>query len=252
MSIAPDNFLAKKLSIFMSLSDAEIAQLERLQRRDKYVAAGTTLIEQGQPIDFAYVLKDGWAIRTVVLEDGRRQVLGFVLPGDIIGGAGSFISHAQQTVASLTEATVATFRPQRLLTLSRRSPRLGAAVSWAAAREESILVERIVSLGRRSAYESVAHLFLELSKRLQAVGLASGHVFELPVTQVDIGDALGLSSVHVNRTLKKLQRDGLIDLSDQVVRILDYVALRQVPAFGGRYLRHERVSSETRNTLDNL
>lgn len=251
-SIPPDDFLAKKLSIFSELGAAEYDFLHRLQRNDRDLEAGASLLVEGEPVSYSFVLKDGWGARYKLLEDGRRQILSFILPGDIIGASGCFVQAAQQSVVTITEATVAAFKPQRLLTLSRKHPRLGAALAWSTAREESMLAERLVSLGRRSAYEAIAHLFLELSHRLRAIGLAGTKSFELPITQTDLGDALGLTVVHVNRTLKRLRKDGLIELSDGIVRILDGDKLAEVPAFRGRYLLHQTPPKATQAYLQDL
>jgi CRP-like cAMP-binding protein len=188
-------------------------------------------------------------MRYKTLPDGRRQILNFILPGDFIALYGSLIECADHSVETLTRVSVAAFAPQRVVDLFGRCPRLGAAIAWTAGREEAILAEQIVRIGRRSAYERTAHLFLELLRRLQFVGLAGERSFEMPLSQDVLADSLGLSMVHVNRTLRRLRQAGLVRLVDRSLVIDDVEKLEEVANFSPDYIEGRELPPATRAEL---
>ena len=181
-------------------------------------------------------MRKGWAIRHKALPDGRRQVINFVLPGDIIGFYSTLFETADHSVTTLTAAEVANFPTEHVAELFRSFPRLAAALAWAGAREEAIVAERLLSLGRRTALERTAHLIVELLRRLSVVDMATDGRFILPVTQEILADALGLSIVHMNRTLRRLRDSGLIDLTGQRITVNDPRQLASVGQFDELYL----------------
>ncbi len=115
-------------------------------------------------------------------------------------------------------------------------PRLGTALLWAASRDEAMVVEHLVSIGRRSAIERTAHFFMELAERLSMIGLGTTQEFECPLNQTVLGDALGLSAIHVNRVLRQLREEDLLSLRKGVVRIHDLAGLRKLAGYRGGYL----------------
>ena len=225
-----------KLSSYVTLTREETAFLAELERTVCRQPARADLLRQGDRYGEASVLRDGWAIRHKALPDGRRQVINFVLPGDIIGTYSNLFECADHSVSTLTAAEVASFPPERIVELFQGFPRLAAALAWAGAREEAMVAERLLSLGRRTALERVAHLIVELLRRLSVVNMAEGGNFTLPVTQEIMADALGLSIVHVNRTLRRLRDSGLIEVTGQRITVKDVQQLAVVGQFDELYL----------------
>jgi CRP-like cAMP-binding protein len=225
-----------KLLSFMTLGDREIALLEGLGRERRTVSSGTELLDPRESYASAFLIEDGWALRFRLLPDGRRQIINFLLPGDAFGLGMLVLSRPDHNVSAITPVTLSPISPEALMGLMREHPRLGAAFLWSAAQEEAVLREHIVSIGRRTAYERVAHLLLELMHRLQLIGHANGTDYHLPLSQPLLADALGLSVVHVNRTLRRLQNDELIAIRSRRIHILDYDALKRAADFHRGYL----------------
>jgi CRP-like cAMP-binding protein len=253
LRIAPDVSSQEcfRLARAMTLKNAaaEKGFLARLQDRELTFGANTDLIVEGQPYQFSYILKDGWAMSYKLLPDGSRQVVNFLLPGDFIGLRANWFQTAEASVSALTDIVVSPIQPHRIVTGARRFPRLGAAIAWSSARDESMLIEHLVSLGRRSAYERLSHLFLELRKRLQIIGFAGDRSFELPVTQEVLGDFLGLTIVHVNRTLRKLIRNGLIEREGERLIIRHLGDLEAAADFDDEYLKQEKSPKRTEHVV---
>jgi CRP-like cAMP-binding protein len=228
--------IVDKLLRYMTLGDREIALLEAVARERRTVAPGGVLLDPKETYDAAYLIQDGWALRFRLMPDQSRQVLNFLLPGDAFGLGTLVLSRPDHSVSAITQVTVSPIAPEALLGLMRDHPRLGAAFLWSAAQEEAVLREHIVSIGRRSAYERVAHLLLELLHRLELVGLTVDESYVMPLSQPLLADALGLSTVHVNRTLRRLQADGLIAVRSRRLSILNYEALKRAADFHRAFL----------------
>lgn len=231
--------LARKLGAFVRLTDDEIGCLEDMQKRVRVIGAGVEIVRDGEPYDQAYVVKAGWAIRYKTLSDGRRQIINFALPGDFIALFSALFETADHSVAALTDVEVNPVEPTAVVSLFADCPRLGAAIAWSAGRDEAMLSEQVVRIGRRSAYERIGHLFVELLHRLRLVGKAAPDSFELPLTQEILADTLGLSIVHVNRTLRRLREDGLLRINGERVVIDDLQQLMRVAEFSQHYLAVE-------------
>lgn len=239
-----DSILARKLSVAVPLSKKEKAALASIQAPPQTIAAGEDLLVDGRRSSVAHVVNAGWAVRYKLLPDGRRQVLNFVLPGDIVGFREYMAQVTPHSVGALNDLEVAAIDPAALTQLLLDYPRLALALALSAAREGAMLEEQVVRIGRRNAYERMAHLFLELLQRLRMVGQAGPPAFELPVSQEVLSDALGLSLVHVNRTLRRFRRDKLIELERGRIVLRDYEALVRIADFEGHYL-HQKVLSDT-------
>lgn len=233
--------LWSKLQLFADLGEAEYAGLSELCGHKLTLPAGADLALESEVGRCAYVLESGWVIRYKLLADGRRQILNFGLPGDFLGIRSGLFGITDQDIAGLTEVRVAVVPIPGLTALFGRSPRLAAAISWSSAREEAILAEHVVRLGRRDAYERLAHLLVELWHRLDVVGLCDQGGFALPATQEVLGDALGLSVVHVNRTLRRLRSDGLISLENGRLDLHDPEALADVAGFDSLWVNEGMV-----------
>ena len=185
-----DSILARKLSVSVPLSKKEKAALAAVQSELQTVAAGEDLLVDGKRSRTAYVIKAGWAVRYKLLPDGRRQILNFVLPGDIVGFREYLVEVTPHSVGALTDLEVSTMNPAALTKLFHEYPKLALALALSASRDAAMLEEQIVRIGRRNAYERLAHLFLELMQRLAMVGHENRGTFELPVTQEVLSDAL--------------------------------------------------------------
>lgn len=226
----------RKLRHVMALSSAEEAWLARLDARAQNVEKGTDLVAEGQENGTVYLMQSGWAVRHRHLADGRRQIVNFVLPGDWIGLTSVMFSESDHGVTTITDSVVSVLEHKDMFQLFQDHPHLGVGIFWTAAQEDAVIAEHLVDVGRRTAYERVGHMFLELFLRLQVIGATDGHSFDLPLNQVALADALGLSQVHVNRTLQRLRREGLLDVSGRRATILDQAALERAVEFERTYL----------------
>lgn len=223
--------LARKLSTFMQLSERELACLADLQSASVRVKRGKQLVHEGQTGHAAYILQSGWACSFKLLPDGGRQIIAFPLPGDCVGLRSVLLRTSDHSFSALTDSVVSSVESARMMRVFTEFPRLGAAILWAASRDEAMVVEHLVSVGRRTAIERTAHFFLELHERLQLVGLASAQEFICPLNQYVLGDALGLSAIHVNRVLRQLRERHLLTLKGRKVIIEDMPSLKALAGY---------------------
>ena len=169
----------------------------------------------------AHLVLEGWLVRSVMLPDGRRQILEFLIPGDLIGRMPTRKSETiAQDLSNLTPAHVAVLSTAHLDSLRKARPDLAFCLMAATSRTGERLADQVMRLGRLGAYERTAHLLLELLFRLQTAGLASEGSYPLPVTQEELADALGLSSVHLNRVIRAMTSDGLVEIHGRAARTL--------------------------------
>ena len=234
--------LTKKLAARTSLSAAELAVLDTLSGETRAISANRDIITEGYKYNELFVLLDGIAIRYRVLHDGRRQILNVALPGDFLGFPACFFETAAYSTGALTEVAVSAIPFQLLFQLFADHPRIGAAIFWIFSCEATMYAERLIDIGRRSAIERVGHFLLELLIRLQVIGLADERSFRLSLTQELIADVLGLTSVHVSRTLRQLRADGFVAMDGQQVTITDIEGLSALTDFGRTYLEHFRMN----------
>src|ERR1700760_1594308 len=243
------NPLLKKLSNFTALSPEESqAVLDSCQDVRNY-AAREDVIAQGDKTGSVKLLLEGFACRYKVLEDGRRQVVAYFVPGDLCDLRVFILKRMDHSIGAVTASSVATISPDNVLKLTHNFPSLTRALWWSTLVEEAIAREWIVNVGQRNALERMAHLFCELLYRFRAVGLNDGNSCTLPLTQVELAETLGLSSVHVNRTLQELRRQKLITLENGTLTIQDLDALKEVSFFNPDYL-HLDYSSEKASNVE--
>ena len=221
----------RALPLFTSHADDELALIESLKKEQVVFAADATVIHEGQTDAPLYTLLAGWAFRFKTLSDGRRQILNFLLPGDFIGVQQKMGDVTAHGVQALTDVALCVFRRDALWALHRSAPTLGFSVTWLTAHEESVVDDTLLSVGRRSAEERIATLLILLFKRAAALlpdvdTAAQGVPF--PLTQQHIADGLGLSLVHTNKTLRKLESRGLHRIEDGRLRLLDVRALTRL------------------------
>lgn len=199
-----------------------MAYMQNFKDGEAGLLRGDVLIEEGAGHDRLYTVLDGVLIRSRTLDDGRRQIVNFMFPGDLVGLQGAFEEPSSHGIEALIDARLCRFKRNDFIELISSHPRLGYDIIWLAAKEETALEGHIVSLGQRSARERVAYLAVWLLARAQATGLADNHnILTLPITQGQIADMLGLSLVHTNRTLRQLARDGIIDWRSREIHVPD-------------------------------
>ena len=232
----PDSALARKLNTFAPLSTAELNRLAELQSAPVKVKRGNQLTHEGQTGHKVFVLLSGWACSYKELANGARQIISFPIAGDCVGLRSVLLNTADHSFSAITDAVVCPVEGPHILKCITEYPRLGAALLWASSREEAMVVEHLVNLGRRSAIQRTAHLFMEFAERLSLAGLATEAEFECPLSQFVLADALGLTSIHVNRVLRQLRDQDLLTLRKGRVRIHDLNRLRKLAGFQGGYL----------------
>jgi CRP-like cAMP-binding protein len=229
--------LVGKLASYLALSAAEVAYLRTLHEPKRKFARHREIIIAGHRYDHLFILIKGFVSRYKILPDGKRQVLNLGLPGDFIGFPSCLFEVAVNSVSSLTEVEVSSVPFTTLFALINQFPRVGAAKFWSTACDVAVQGEHLVDLGRRSAYERLAHLLLELLVRLRAVGHAGELTYKLPLTQELMADVLGLSGPHLNRMVRCLREEGLATVENQNVVIHDLVSLVSLAGFEESYLR---------------
>jgi CRP-like cAMP-binding protein len=212
------------------------------------VGAGTDLMLQGSRSEALHILLDGWAARYTFMTDGSRSIPALSVPGDICDLDALRFDRLDYGVTMLSAGSVVALPRNRLKTLLATNPAIAEAFWACTLAENTILTAWATSVGRRSAQERLAHLLCELLMRLTAVGQADGYGYDLPLTQEHLADALGLTSVHVNRTLQALRSKDLVTVQHRHVTIHDWDALCKLCGFDGNYLHLETIDATfTRN-----
>ncbi|MCG6901295.1 MAG: Crp/Fnr family transcriptional regulator [Rhodobacter sp.] len=228
--------LVRKLGAFVALSDSELSVLASFHKRRRTFVAGRDLVHQGQSDQAAYVLAAGWACSYKLLEDGQRQIVDFQIPGDFLGLRSVLLHVSDHSIEPVTDIEVTEIHVADLLDAFARTPRLATAILWAASRDEAMVVEHLVGVGRRDAAERLAHFLLELGARLAIVGMGSKAGYACPLTQYLMADALGLSAVHVNRVLRQLREGGMLTFRGGFVAFDDYERLADFAQFDPSYM----------------
>jgi CRP-like cAMP-binding protein len=241
-----------RLSQFAVLSVEEVALLEALCVNEERFAARVDIIAEGDAPRPAFVLTHGLACRYRILRNGRRQILTFLVPGDTSDLHGFLITTTDHSISTLMPSRIATIQWEIAIGIAAEHPRLRAALGWSALQEDAIMRERMVSLGRRSARGRTAYLLCELVWRQRAAGLSEDHAIRLPLTQIDLGDALGLTPVAVNRALQDFRRNGWITLERRRLALLAIERLMEIAQFNQDYLHLDGGSQQIRRYFDRL
>jgi len=233
--------LFRLLGRYMALEEADREALARLEAGPLcFAEARTDIAHEGENPTVIRLLVSGWACRYKDLPDGRRQIVGFFLPGDFCDLNIYILSQLDHSIGALTGVRYYEIQPQQFHEVVDQRPHLLRALLWHEMVSAAIQREWLLSIGQRSPLERLAHLFVELYYRLKAVGLATGLSFDLPITQNHLAEANGLSLVHLNRTLQEMRREGLIELSERQLRIADLARLKRVAMFNDNYLHFNR------------
>lgn len=234
-----DSPFGRKLSAFVSLSAKDLSVLSDLYANRRNFPVGGEMVHQGQHRQKAYILASGWVCSYKLLANGERQIVDFQIPGDFLGLRSVLLRTSDHNIEPITPAEASEIPVDDLLEAFGRSPRLGAAILWAASRDEAMLVEHLVGMGRRNATERMAHFLLEMAARLKLVGLGTKAGYACPLSQYLLADALGLSAVHVNRVLRELREQGLVTFQNGQVVFDDFDGLVALADFDRAYLDHE-------------
>lgn len=230
---------ARKLGAFVALSNVEFEALERLHSRRRHFPAGRDIMHEGQVNHSAFILASGWVCSYKILPEGTRQIVDFQIPGDFLGLSSVLFRTADHNIEPVTAIEASEVPAADLIEALSSTPRLAAAVLWAASRDEAMVVEHLVGIGRRNAKQRMAHFLLELGARLKLVGMGSKAGYACPLTQYLLADAMGLSAVHVNRVLRELREDGLVTFQNGQVTFDDFDGLVTFAEFDRAYLDHD-------------
>lgn len=201
----------RKLRMFLPFTPAELVFMQAFKEGEMQFQPGQTLLSQGERSEKLFTVLEGFATRSIQLEDGRRQVVNFVFPGDFLGLQAGIMGEMRHSVQASTPLRVCVFQRSRLWDLFRDKPDRAYDLTWIAAVEEHFLGETIATLGQRDATERVAWALARIRQRLVALGLGTGESVQLPFRQHELADALGLSTVHTSRTVSILRNMGLVD-----------------------------------------
>jgi CRP/FNR family transcriptional regulator, anaerobic regulatory protein len=215
----------RKRSCLREFTGDELAFVKQFKVDELHVDPGASFLRQGARSDHLYTVLAGWAFRYKMLDDGRRQVLNYALPGDMVGLQGTLMREMEHSVEALAPLTLCVFPRSKLFELYNRFPSLAFDITWLAAREEQLIDENLVSLGRRTALERTAYLLLNLFTRADESGLVKNGTIQFPFTQQHLADTLGMSLVHTNKTLRRLFATKSVRWKDRMFELLDRAAL---------------------------
>ena len=218
----------RRLEIFNSMSEQDVRAMDRFKVGELTVESGTPILLEGSNSLQLFTVLRGMGIRYKITRDGRRQVLNFVFPGDLIGLQGSLMKEMSHSIEARSKMTLCVFNRSDLFNFIHEHPQRGYDVTWMAAMQEHFLGEALTSVGQRSALQAVAWAILRLFERAQALEMTDEHTMRLPIRQQDLADALGLSLVHTNKTLGKLRERQLVGWSDGKITIPDPEKLANV------------------------
>ncbi len=235
-----NNPLILKLTQSGLLTEEDHAVLTEVTRDVRHVPAETVLVEQGAPVEGAPLVVSGIAYRYRLLQDGRRQILGMLLPGDFCDLQGALLGSSDHYTEALTDAETVWLTRETIDRLTLAPTRIARALWWSTLVDEAILRAWLTNMGQQEANKWLAHFICEFLLRLQVVGRAQADAFEMPFRQAKLADILGITSVHVSRTLSDLRDRGLLDLSHRRVKIPDVARLRAYCEFDPSYLHLKR------------
>ena len=234
------NPLTMKLEYGARLTDEDRAVLQDLTSRTRRIARHLDISPEGERPENVHLVVEGFACRYKTLTDGRRQIMAFLVPGDFCDLHVAILGEMDHSIGTGWGCTVVDIPRATVEELTARHPRITRALWWATLVDEGTLREWLVNMGQRDADRQMAHLVCELLVRLQVVGHASEDSFEFPITQEDLADTLGITSVHVNRVLQDLRSQGLLEWKSKRLHIPDVERLMAFAEFDPKYLHLKR------------
>lgn len=230
------SIFVRKLEAFAPLSEDETRALDGLCEQVVERRAGDDLIHEGERPGHVHLLLEGWAYRYKLLPNGGRQIMAYLIPGDLCDIHIFILKKMDHSLGLLSDAKIGLIPEAAMLDLLDTHSRIARALFWATLVDEATLREWLVNTLRREPFECVAHLLCELWVRMKTVGLVNEGVFDLPITQAELGDTIGLNSVTVNRVLQRLRAEDLITLKRERLTILDAERLMTISGFNPNYL----------------
>jgi len=239
MSQASDHVLApmvRKLELWRPLGDAEQAAILALPHTIRELKAHQYVVWDGDKPQNACLLLTGFAFRHKIAGNGSRQILSIHMRGDLLDLQNSLLGKADHNVQMITDGTLALIPVQSVIDIAFQYPAIGMAMWYETLVEGSIFREWILNVGRRDAFTAIAHLLCEFALRAEVAGIGQSTSYDLPLTQEQLADAVGLTSVHVNRTLMRLEEEGHIRRERRNIQIDDWQKLAKVADFEPRYL----------------
>ncbi|WP_279349329.1 Crp/Fnr family transcriptional regulator [Erythrobacter litoralis] len=237
ITAAPDaeSPLARRLSQYLDLTYSERDALRALEQERHEFEPGDIIAREDEALERMYIVGSGWLHASTHLQDGARQILRFIFVGEIATMFSVAWEYSAATLTAVSRCTLYGFERTTLGQLFREYPRLGALLYAVAAAEQVAMADRLTSIGRTDGMARIATLLLDIRSRLRAVGEISGSQFEVPLTQQDLGDAVGLTKTHIGRSLKALEKTGLVEREGRLIRITDVNALSDIVDFKDRH-----------------
>ncbi len=228
MPIKCANCPIRKSPMFQEMDAETLEYMQRFKVGEMVVEPGTPLLSEGSNAPQLYTALSGMGLRYKLLEDGRRQVISFVFPGDFLGLQAGVMREMNHSVESTTAMRLCVFDRSELFTMFRQMPERGFDMTWLSATQERFLGEAMTTIGQKSASERIAWALARVFRRLQAVGQGKGNSVPLPYRQQDLADALGLSLVHTNKTLARMRSQQLMSWSDGYLTIPEIEELERL------------------------
>jgi CRP-like cAMP-binding protein len=228
--------LRRKMATLGGLADKMVSEVKALARDRIEILAGRPIVKEHERCPQMYLVESGWVFRSRGLVSGRRQIVNYALPGDFLCVDSVLFKASSFDLTARTPVSLIRIEAPPSGDLFDGYPGLSAAIAWTMGQEESILAERVVSLGRRDSLEKLAHALCELEARLGVIGLMHGDTIELPLNQEDFADILGISVIHVNRTFRRLSEDGIAEYRKGQIELIDRPKLARLAAFDPFYL----------------
>lgn len=242
MHVAVQHYLApfiEKIESRDRLTETERAALHALPQKLVRTTARTQIVTEGERPTHACMVLEGMVFRSKIAATGRRQIMSFHVPGDMVDLHTILFKVADHTIETVRSAAIVLVPHDAILKTIEEHPALGRAFWFDTLLDASIQREAMLNIGRRDAKSRTAHLFCELAVRLKRVGLVNGNSFDLPLTQTDLADALGVTPIHTNRVLARFRAQGLIELNGRSITIPDWKALAATGEFDATYLHLE-------------
>jgi len=228
--------LIKRLRLSSAIADEDIREIEALPISVRQFPAEAAVVRDGERATDCCLIADGFCVRSKTIANGKRQILSIHIPGEIPDLMSLFLHVMDHDLSTLTPSTLGFISHETLQQLHRRSPGI-AEMFWRDTLIDSAMFrEWIVNVGQRPAPARLAHVMIELRERLRVIGRVDGGNFEMPLTQEQIGEALGITAVHANRVIRQLRQEGIVELNRGRVTVLDERKLLELADFDDRYL----------------
>lgn len=240
-----NNPMVRRMEQYTRFSDEDRQLLDELvSQRQRHYAAHEDIVREGEHSPDIHIVLSGLACRYKLLENGNRQIMAFLIPGDPCDSEIFILKTMDHSIGTIAPSLVASVSGDVMKDLLLNRPGIALAFWWSTLQDEGILRERILDEGRRDAYSRIAFMIYEMLLRMRAVGIIGDTAFDFPITQADLADATGLTPVHVNRMLQRLRDEGLIATQGRRWTVLDIAGLQRAAKFEANYLHLDRARDE--------